>query len=121
LQLIGPWVIGGGGVDTERSLPSNYSRQLSQKSTHEFFDTLLNQIFQEHQSSNFQRNTIPPLAINFAINWSVGYWWRRIGYCKKSTFQLFPSNIKKVQAVIVGTPLVLRNRRHRRAAAVIVG
>jgi len=32
LQLIGPWVIGGGGVDTERSLHFNYSHQLSRKS-----------------------------------------------------------------------------------------
>ena len=108
-------------MDTERSLHSNYSHQLSRKSNHEFSDTLLNQLFQEQQPSNFQRNTIPPLARNFAINWSVGYWWRQSGYCKKSTFQLFPSNIKKVQAVIVETPSVLRSRRHRRAAAVIVG
>ncbi len=49
--------------------------------------------------SNFQRNTIPPLAIKFAINWSVGYWWRRSGYWKKSTFQLFPSSIKKVLSI----------------------
>jgi hypothetical protein len=74
LQLIGPWVIGGGGVDTERSLHFNYSHQLSRESNHEFSDTLLNQLFQEQQPFNFQRNTIPPLAINFAINWSVGYW-----------------------------------------------
>jgi hypothetical protein len=48
--------------------------------SHEFSATLLNQLFQEPQPSNFQRNTIPPLAIIFAINWSVGYWWRRNGY-----------------------------------------
>jgi hypothetical protein len=47
---------------------------------HEFSDTLINQIFHEQQPSNFRRNTIPPLAIIFAINWSVGYWWRRSGY-----------------------------------------
>ena len=47
---------------------------------HEFSDTLINQLFQEQQPSNFQRNTIPPLAIIFAINWSVGYWWRQSGY-----------------------------------------
>jgi len=74
-------------VDTERSLPFHYSRQLSRTSNHDFSDTPLNQLFQEQQPSNFQRNTIPPLAINCAINWLVGYWWRRSGYCKKSTFQ----------------------------------
>ena len=63
---------------------------------HEFSDTLINQFFHKQQPSNFQCNTIPPLAINFAINWSVGYWWRGGGYWKKSTFQLFPSIIKKV-------------------------
>ena len=47
---------------------------------HEISDTLINQIFLEQQPSNFQRNTIPPLAIIFAINWSVGYWWWRSGY-----------------------------------------
>jgi len=47
---------------------------------HEFSDTLINQIFHEQQPSNCRRNTIPPLAIIFAINWSVGYWWRRSGY-----------------------------------------
>ena len=52
--------------------------------------------------SNFQCNTIPPLAIIiiFAINWSVGYWWWCRGYWKKSTFQLFPSIIKKVLQTI---------------------
>jgi hypothetical protein len=47
LQLIGLWVIGGGGVDTERSPHFNYSHQLLRKSNHEFSDTLLNQLFQE--------------------------------------------------------------------------
>ena len=69
---------------------------LQHNHNHEFSDTLLNQLFQERQPSNIQRNTIPPLAIFFAINWSVGYWWRWSGYWKKSTFQLFPSIIKKV-------------------------
>jgi len=32
LQFIGPWVIGGGGVDTEQSLHFKYSYQLSRKS-----------------------------------------------------------------------------------------
>ena len=71
--------------------------RLQHNHNHEFSDTLIHQLFQERQPSNFQRNTIPPLAIFFAINWSVGYWWRRSGYWKKSTFQLFPSFIKKVQ------------------------
>ena len=54
--------------------------RLQNNHKHEFSDTLINQLFQEQQPSNFQRNTIPPLAIIFAINWSVGYWWRRSGY-----------------------------------------
>ena len=108
MQLIGPWVIGGGGADTERSLPFNYSRQLSRTSNHDCSDIPLNQFSQAQQPSNFRRNTIPPLAINCAINWFVGYWWRRSGYCTKSTFKFFPSNIKKI----------LRSLRHRRAAAV---
>ncbi len=32
---------------------------------HEFSDTLINQIFHEQRPSNFRRNTIPPLAIDF--------------------------------------------------------
>ena len=54
--------------------------RLQHNHKHEFFNTLLNQLFQEQQPSYFQCNTIPPLAIIFAINWSVGYWWRRSGY-----------------------------------------
>ena len=71
--------------------------RLQNNHNHEFSDTLINQLFQEQQLSNLRRNTIPPLAIIFAINWSVGYWWRRSGYWKKSTFQLFPSIITNVQ------------------------
>jgi hypothetical protein len=54
LQLTGLWVIGGSGVDTERSLHFNYSHQLSRKSDREFSDKLLNQLFQEisHPISN---------------------------------------------------------------------
>ena len=71
---------------------------LQHNHNNEFSYTLLNQLFQEWQPSNFQCNIIPPLAIIiFATNWSVGYWWRQSGYWKKSTFQLFPSIIKKVQ------------------------
>jgi hypothetical protein len=69
---------------------------LQHNHNHEFSVTLLNQLFQERQPSNIQCNTIPPLTIIFAINWSVGYWWWQSGYWKKSTFQLFPSIIKKV-------------------------
>ena len=54
--------------------------RLQNNHNHEFSDTLINQLFQEQQLSNLRRNTIPPLAIIFAINWSVGYWWRRSGY-----------------------------------------
>ena len=79
--------------------------RLQNNHNHEFSDTLINQLFQEQQPSNFQRNTIPPLAIIFSINWSVGYWWWRSWDWKKSTFQLFPSIIKKV--------LVLIRRQHR--------
>jgi len=57
-------------TESERSLHFNYSHQLSRKSNHEFSYTLLNQLFQEQQPSN-QRNTIPPLAIFYAIIWSV--------------------------------------------------
>jgi len=54
--------------------------RLQNNHNHEFSDKLINQLFQEQQLSNLRRNTIPPLAIIFAITWSVGYWWRRSGY-----------------------------------------
>jgi hypothetical protein len=70
-------------VGCQVSLPSNFPKltdRLQHNHNHEFSDKLLNQLFQEQQPSYFQCNTIPPLAIIFAINWSVGYWWRRSGY-----------------------------------------
>jgi len=120
LQLIGLWVIGGSGVDTERSPHFNYSHQLSRKSNHKFFrhtakSTISRRIAIQFPTQHSAAAVVvgPPPSL-----WSHRRHRGAAIVVEPPLSSWSCRHCRGVTAVIVEPPSLL-SRRHRRGAAAI--